>query len=170
MVRYALILAFFLTGCVSMCQKAHEDMTAEEVLEEYLKIAFNLDNLNERDLLLEYTTGELKAALASAPDEVITQAYIKKRYELKRFSVEQRRDLTPRETELSYQLSYKELQGGNNEELPTITAENTVVLIKENGKWYLRDVIGNKTSIDFPITRDSMIKPSPNSTPPSGTP
>ncbi len=42
-------------------------------------------------------------------------------------------------------------------EAPSVTTENTVVLIKESGSWLIRDVVGNKTSIDFPVSDESKI-------------
>jgi hypothetical protein len=29
--------------------------------------------------------------------------------------------------------------------------------VRENGVWYIRDVLGNKTSIDFPVSEESRI-------------
>ena len=40
----------------------------------------------------------------------------------------------------------------------SITTENTVSMIREDHKWYIKEVVGNKTSIDFPISDLSIIR------------
>lgn len=148
-------------GCTSMCRKSREEMNAEEVVEAYLDLAFNMEDIAQKDNLMEFTTGSLKAAIAGATDETIIAAYIKQRYKLERFSIVERRDRTPRETEITYQIHYKELpeDGKEFKDAHLITTENTVSVIKEKKRWYIREVLGNKTTIDFPITEDSQIKP-----------
>ena len=146
-----------------MCSKSHEEMSAEEVVEAYLELVFNMESSDEKDSLLEYTTGELEAAIAGATDSAIMEAYIKPRYMLKRFSIVERQDRTPRETEISFQLQYKDLPEGetNFEEAAEFSTENKISVIKENGKWLISEVLGNKTSIEFPITELSKIEVAP---------
>lgn len=147
-----------------MCSKSHEEMSAEEVVEAYLELVFNMESQDEKEKLLEYTTGDLEAAIAGATESAIIEAYIKPRYLLKRFSIVERQDRTPRETEISFQLQYKDLPEGKTkfEEAAEFTTENKVAVIKENGKWLISDVLGNKTSIEFPITELSKITASAN--------
>ncbi len=42
-----------------------------------------------------------------------------------------------------------------------MTTENSVSVVKENGVWLIRDVLGNKTSIDFPVSEESRITAKP---------
>jgi len=156
--------AIFLTGCTQMCGTSRSEMSAEKTVEAYLDIALNMSSLDEKEELIDFTTGNLRAALAGADDAAIQKAYIDKKYDLKRYSLVERRDRTPRETEITYELSYKELdQSAKAEEAPLVTTENTVAVIKMKGLWYIRDVLGNKTSIEFPVTDLNTIsaKPAP---------
>jgi hypothetical protein len=154
------LLCFGITACAPLCSKNHSDMSAEEVLEAYLGLVFNMHDVQQKDDLLDFTTGELKAALAGATDEVLQEAYIKKRYELQRISIVERNDRTPRETEITYQLAYREIPPGETDfsNAPIVTTENTVSLLKEKGRLYLRAVLGNKTQMEFPISELSQIK------------
>jgi hypothetical protein len=134
-------------------------MSPEQVVEGYLDKALNMKEISERDQLADYTTGNLKAAIESASPETIKSAYIDRTYKLKNYSVIERRDRTPRETEITFRLTYQDLVPATKAETeaPEVTTENTVVLIKESGAWLIRDVVGNKTSIDFPVSEESKI-------------
>jgi hypothetical protein len=136
-------------------------MTAEQVVEAYLNVALNMEKLEQKALLLDYATGELKDAIAGASDETMKKAYLERRYTLKRFTLIRRQDHTPRETEITYQLTYNELPEDVSEESKavTVTTENTVQLVKEKSLWFIRNVIGSKTSFDFPISAVEKITP-----------
>ncbi|MBI2603044.1 MAG: hypothetical protein HYW48_08305 [Deltaproteobacteria bacterium] len=151
-------LVILLAACT--CTPTHRDMSAEEVVEAYLNTALNMETVEEKHELMQYTTGNLKDAIAGATDETIHDAYIVNRYKLSRFSLVSRRDLTPRETEISFRLAYEDRKEGSEEAVKVVT-ENTVALTKEKGRWLIRDVIGNRTSIDFPISEASRISGKP---------
>jgi hypothetical protein len=161
------VLCFLiLVGCSKMCGSGREDMTPEQVVQAYLDISLNMTEVSQRQELLKLTTGNLKSALDQASDNVITAAFIKQNYKLERYSVVERRDRTPRETEITFLLTYKNLGQDKNakvEEAPTTTTENTVAVVREDGAWYIRDVLNKKTAIDF-ILGDE-IKPAPGGTP-----
>ncbi len=151
-----------LGSCAKMCGSSRRDMTPEQVVEAYLEISLNMKDPAGKQKLLELTTGNLKSAIASATDETIKEAFIDKNYVLENYSVVERRDRTPRETEITFSLTYRDL-GKNKEhaqpDAPKVTTENTVSVVKEKKVWLMKDVIGKKTTIDFPIVKDEVIKP-----------
>lgn len=153
------LTALALTGCTSMCGIKRKDMTPEQVVEAYLDVALNMKDVSERDDLLEFTTGNLKMAIESSPEEKIKVAYIDRKYEILNYSVVERRDRTPRETEITFQLTYNDLgaDAKADKNAPKVTTENTVAVVREESVWKIRDVLGNKTSIDFPVSDDSKI-------------
>lgn len=159
----AYLMCFLLTACSSMCSKSHEEMSAEEVVEAYLDLALNIGDISEKDELMEFTTGNLEAALAGADDETFKIAYVDRKYKITRFSLLERRDRTPRETEITFQLTYKDIPEGASDpsSAPEVVTENTVVVIKEKGKWLVREVVGNKTTFDFPTSELSKISAKP---------
>ncbi len=162
----ALALALSLTGCVRSCGNQREGMTPEKVVESYLNTALNMKNVSGRDALVQYTTGRMKEVISTASEETILNAYVNRHYELESYAVIERRDRTPRETEITFRLKYKDLgvsetRPTDTKSAPMVQTENTVALIKEKGAWFIRDVVGAKTSIDFPVTQDSEIRAKP---------
>ncbi len=167
-----MLLSLILTGCTRGCGDSRESMPPEKVVESYLNTALNMRDISGRDQLLIYTTGRLKDAIASATDETILNAYVKRHYDLESYAVIERRDRTPRETEITFRLRYRDLGSGdarpaNPSEAPLVQTENTVALIREKSTWYVRDVVGAKTTIDFPVSEESKItaKPGDNTAP-----
>ena len=153
---------FVLTCCNQMCEDPRASLTPEQVVEAYLDISLNMSDPSEKDQLLDLTTGILRSSINSASAETIMNAFVNKHYSLKTYSVMERRDRTPRETEITFLLVYRDLSEnpeGKEEDAPEISTENTVAVTKEKGTWYMRDVIGKRTAIDFPIT-EQVIRPS----------
>jgi hypothetical protein len=151
--------AVFLTllGCTKMCGKSRSEMTPEEVVETYLNVSLNMKDPAEKENLLALTTGTLKSAIMQASDETMQKSFIDKNYQLDSYSVVERRDRTPRETEITFRLQYRDLGKNRNvkpEDAPVTTTENTVSVIKEQKSWYMKDVLGKKTSIDFPVASE----------------
>jgi hypothetical protein len=150
------LVSFFsfllLIGCTKMCSSGRDSMTPEEVVQMYLDISLNMTEVGQKKELMKLTTGNLKNALEGASDDVITSAFIKQHLKLDRYSVVERRDRTPRETEITFYLSYRNLgpdKSAKLENAPQTTTENTVSVVKRDGAWYIADVLGKKTSIDF---------------------
>ncbi len=164
---FSVCLSLGFLSSITGCTCSDDDRIApEKAVETYLDIALNMRSIEEKEDLLELTTGALKAAIASANDEVIRQAYIDKKYSFQSYSVIERRDRTPREVEITFQLIYQDLGTKENPRKPdgvaVTTTENTLVLIKEKHQWLIREVLGHKTSLDFPVSEDSQITASPN--------
>ena len=161
---HLIISCLFITGCTSFCGTKRSDLSPEQVVEKYLDISLNMTDVSQKDQLLEFATGNLKNAIESATPEVIKAAYIDRRYNMQTYSVVERRDRTPRETEITFQLTYNDLGSEGSvqpENAPKVTTENSVSVVKENGIWLIRDVLGNKTSIDFPVSEESRITAKP---------
>jgi len=155
-------LCLVLTGCFRSCSHPiHADMTAEQVVESYLNMVFSMKTAEDKNILLSYTTGEMKAAIATASEETLQKAYLDRRYTLKSFSLVGKRDRTPHETEVTFQLEYQELPENvtKPEEAVMVKTLNTVALEKSKGGWLIREVIGAKSTFDFPLSNDSRIGP-----------
>jgi hypothetical protein len=156
--------ATLLLSCTQMCKKSYKNLSPEEVVETYLNIGLNMAKVSQRDDLIELTTGPLKEALKQASDENIREAYIDRKLVLKEYSVLERRDRTPRETEITFRLKFQDKNRTGFEDTAKdalITAENTVALVRENSAWLIHDVIGTRTTIDFGTNSDSVIRARP---------
>ena len=143
------IMVVLVSGCSTMCKKSHQSMTAEEVVENYLTNTFNLKSVSGMEDLIQFTSGNLKQALENAEPSTIDRIFIQKKYKVERFSFLERKVITPREVEISYELKYQEI---NQSDDAVVTIKNTLNLIKKEGAWFITDVIGGETSIDFLIS------------------
>lgn len=152
-----LTLSLSVAGCASMCKKSHKDMTAEEVVEAYLEVAFNLNSIDDLTRLIAYASGNLKQALEEADAATVDRIFIARRYDVIRFSFIERKDHTPREVQITYELEYQEL---SNEDQAVMTIKNSLNLFRKDGAWFITDVIGGETSIDFliadEVTKDGV--------------
>ena len=143
-------LLLCIVGCTTMCDSSHEDMNPEQVVEAYLTEAFNIQDVSEVDNIIQYTTDNLKKELEKADTNKITEMFISKRYNLDNFLVVEKSQKTPREIEVTYELSYQELSASTDEgRAANQTIENTFALVRKKGKWFISDVFGGDTNIDF---------------------
>jgi hypothetical protein len=155
------LIFVFLASCTKMCGKSRSEMNPEEVVEAYLNISLNMKVVEQKEDLLKLTTGTLKSAILQSDNETLQKAFIDKTYILETYSVVERRDRTPRETEITFRLEYRDLGDdatAKADDAPKIITENTVSVVREDKAWFIKDVLGKKTSIDFPVTGD-IIKP-----------
>jgi hypothetical protein len=139
-------------------------MTPEQVVQNYLDLSLNMTDVTEKPKLINLTIGNLREALEQASDDLVSQAFINKNYHLEQYSIIERRDRTPRETEITFMIVYRDLGKDRKlepEKAPKVVTENTVALLKYKGAWAIHDVLGKKTSIDFPLPDgDEDIRPS----------
>ena len=148
--RYNILIALFvLTGCIRMCNPpTREEMTPKEVVEGYLQVAFNLDKIEEKELLLDFVAGNLKASLSRASENVIKDLYLTSRYKLESFYVADAKYKTPSECEVLYHVSYSEKfdsdRSGEKLSELQVKAENLVSLIKINGVWFIQGVVDKR--------------------------
>ena len=163
--KVRLIICFLLmTGCGTMCQKGRKDLTPEEVVQSYLDLSLNMTSLDQKEYLLNLTTGTLRNALEQADDETIRKAFLNRYYHLEAYAVVERRDRTPRETEITFVLTYRDLGAEGKlapADAPQISTENTVSVVKLKGAWAIRDVLGKSTTIDFPTNQGAVVEASP---------
>jgi len=162
-----LFCLMLLPGCMKSCGSERSRLQPEAVVEKYLQVSLNMNDVGQREVLLDLTTGNLHDVIRQAPDELLQNAFIKKHFQLEKYSIVERRDRTPRETEVTFLLEYLNLGASgtvHTETAPRIKTENTVSVVKEKGAWLISDVIGKKTAIDFQF--EELIAPSkPGSSP-----
>ena len=154
------MFALVMTACFTWCEPKRENMTAVQVLEKYVEISTSMTSLDQRENLLAYTGGALRAALEGATDEAITNAFIKRKFDLDSFAIVTRRDRTPREVEITFHISYYDRENiAPGDEPPLVSTTNTVMLFRENNAWSITDVTGAEdTEIHFGVTTDSHIR------------
>lgn len=151
--RIFIVVMLVTVGCTTMCGKKHHDMTAKEVVEAYLTKAFNINSVQEISDLIAFTAGNLKQALEEADAVTISKVFVERQYYVKDVAINNQKNLTPREVEITYELQYREIVADQlSDALLTVT--NTLNLLKREGAWYITDVIGGETTIDFQIVTE----------------
>ena len=85
-------------------------MTPEQVVQKYLDISFSMNSIDDRAKLINLTIGPLREQLETVSDENIEEAFVNKRYSFEEYELVERRDRTPRETEITYRLVIKILR------------------------------------------------------------
>jgi len=158
-----IILLLSFVSCTKTCStREREAMTPEQVVQKYLDISFSMNTVDDRAKLVNLTIGPLREQLETVPDISIAEAFVDKRYLLEEYELIERRDRTPRETEITYRLVYKNLENGtvSPANAAKIETNNTVSVIRYKGAWAIRDVIGKQTTIDFPLEGGSVVTPS----------
>ena len=144
-----------LSGCgVRMCGSSRDTMLPEDVVKSYIEAAFNMTTLEEKSLLISYTTGDLKSALLKTSDDTIEEIYMKKKYEMETLDIASAQYKTPVECEVSYNLSYQEnFEQNESSTKPlrlVVKAQNTVSLLKTEEGWFIEGVLGKKSQVVFP--------------------
>lgn len=140
-------------GCTMRSCSAKKDISPEEQLHSYINTAVNVTSLDEKEKLVELTTGELRRAISAASDEAFTKAYIDKKYDFRGFEIVERRDIEPdQQIELDFRLNYKSWVSGEEPELvPFVETLNRAELVYEHGRWVLSNVQSLETSFDWDV-------------------
>ncbi|MEI8027526.1 MAG: hypothetical protein WCI18_14360 [Pseudomonadota bacterium] len=157
-----IVLSFLVLGCTKMCSTSRKDMTPEEVVEGYLNTTLNMTKITQVNDLVSYTLGNLRQVLQATPNETFQKVFIDKSYKLHRFTIVERKDITPREAEITYQLQFNQFdssQNINESNAALMTTEHTLSLIKKDSVWYIQDLLGSKANIEFPVVPESTITP-----------
>lgn len=137
-----------------MCSVTRDDMSPQQVVEAYLEIAFNMEKVDQRRILLDYTTGDLEASISMASLTMIEELYIKPQYKIENLYIAEPQYRTPVECEVSYTLTYKELMDLEGLTDKTVTTtQNIVSLVQLKEKWYIQGVIDKKSSVEFPLLK-----------------
>ncbi len=134
------LLLAFLQSCPNSCSKPTEP-TPEDQLHSYIESAVNIQNISQKDDLISFTTGDLKAALVNANNEAFERAYILRRYQVSQYEVLDRKDIDPKNITLEFSLTYKSwLPPQNPETSPITQVKNRASLVYDNGHWAVSKV------------------------------
>ena len=151
--KYFLTLSFctlVFTGCIKSCSKI-QDIPPEEQLYKYISTAVNVTKLDQRQDLIDLTTGTLKSALVNATDDSFKKAYLDRRYDFKAFEILERKDVQiGKEVNIEFKLIYKSwLPGEYPEKLPVTEIINRATLVYEYGRWAIAKVASLNTHFEW---------------------
>jgi hypothetical protein len=143
-----------LLGCsLRGCSSSREDIPPEEQLHSYIQSAVNVTRPEQRQDLIDLTTGALKAGLVNATEETFKRAYIDKKYDFKEFQIIQRKDAPGgKETQIDFKLVYKAWSAGETaERAPLTETTNRATLVYEHGQWAISKVESLGTNFEWDV-------------------
>jgi hypothetical protein len=135
--------SLILVGCsMRGCSGYDKDIPPEDQLHSYITAAVNVTKPENKQDLVDLTTGALQAAIINASDETFKKAYIDKKYDFKNFEIIQRKDKEDgKETEIDFKLTYRSWNAGEaGERAPIVQTNNRATLEYHRGQWALSKV------------------------------
>ena len=156
-----LVASATLLGCsMRGCSQDRQDIPPEEQLHSYISTAVNVTKAEQRQDLVDITTGPLKAALVNASEDSFKRAYIDKKYDFRSFDVIQRKDAPGgKETQVDFKLVYKSWNAGEpSDRAPVVETSNRATLIYEHGQWAISKVesLGSNFEWDVGLPMDGV--------------
>ncbi len=135
------------------CGGGLKDIPPEDQLHSYISTAVNVTKPEQRQELVDLTTGPLKAALINATDETFKRAYIDKKYDFQKFEIVQRKDAPGgKETQVDFKLVYKSWNAGESpERAPLTDTDNRATLVYEHGQWAIAKVESLGSSFEWEV-------------------
>ena len=135
------------------CSQDRQDIPPEEQLHSYISTAVTVTKAEQRQELVDITTGPLKAALVNASEDSFKRAYIDKKYDFRSFDVIQRKDAPGgKETQVDFKLVYKSWNAGEpSDRAPVIETSNRATLIYEHGQWAISKVESLSSNFEWDV-------------------
>lgn len=153
--RFAAVLAstVLLFGCTMRSCSSRQDIPPEDQLHAYISRAVDITKMEQRQELVDLTTGPLKSALVNASEESFKRAYIDKRYDFRSFEIIEKREVEPAaKVQLDFKLIYKAWNAGENpERIPLTETVNRATLEYVHGQWAISSVENVNTSMDWEV-------------------
>lgn len=153
--RLALLASstLLLLGCTVQRCSSKRDIPPEDQLHAYISRAVDVTRPDQRQELVDLTTGSLRSAIVNASEESFKRAYIDKRYDFKNFEIVARRDVEPgRRVEIDFKLTYKSWSPGEQpDRIPLTETVNRAILEYDLGHWALASVESLTTSMDWEV-------------------
>ncbi len=143
-----LAMVLFITSCTSYLDPSKDPKRS---LSDYISQSFSIKKLEDRAHLLAFLTGGVKAHLGGWSDDQFREAFIESKREFLKLSFKEIKDISPKEIQITYELSYLDEGKGHDghKHQAKVTNKKLCQLVLENGKWLIGDVRNLKELIEF---------------------
>ncbi len=140
---------FALMFCFSGCQKNTNNLNVpRQVLKEYVERSFRVNSLNDKEQLMNLTTGTVRDMLSHLSDDDFRRDFLEKKRHFVDLKIKDERPLGPDGFSITYEMTYK---AG-----PTPSDASDVITIKKHAKflrqnsaqWLISEVQNLKTNIE----------------------
>lgn len=133
----------FLTSCT---RTAEGPKGSEEVLSAYISRTFNVEQVTDRNLLLELTTDRLREALAALSDEAFKKRYLGVERRFLKLRILNQQTISEEEHQITFELAFMEKQKGYEAK---ITQKQLAILKQKSGTWLISEVRGMKELVEY---------------------
>ena len=122
-------------------------------LKEYISKSFSVKSTRDKKALLDLLTGKARLRLEAWSDDQFEKAFLGASREFLKLEFKEIKDVTPRETAITYEVSYRQ-KGASSETMVTHRRISTLVL--DSNVWRISDVKNLKELVSF---QDEMTLP-----------
>lgn len=145
LVRFALILvaagAFF--GCTRQSDLPDDP---KRRLSEYISRSFSVKDLNDRQALAGYLSGDARNRLAAWSDEQFREAFIVSKRQFVKLTFREVKPVSQKEVNITYELTYMDQGRGRDAK---VTNKKLCQMILDQGKWLISDVRNIKELVEY---------------------
>jgi hypothetical protein len=136
------MMFFALMSCT---QTQHQANDPKRRLTEYIEKSFNVRNVDDKQALLSFLSGEAKNRLASWSNDQFREAYIESKRKFDKLVFNEIKQLSAKETAITYVLTYTDKRGNDVQ----ITNKKLCKMTLENDKWLISEVRNIKELIEY---------------------
>ena len=115
-------------------------------LTEYISKSFSVKSLEDRDKLAEFLTGDAKIRLVAWSEDQFRSAFIDSKREFIKLVVKEIKATSPRETDITYELTYLDQSRGKDAK---VTNKKLAQLVQNDGRWYIAGVHNIKELVEY---------------------
>ncbi len=158
MFKKKIFFILFMMGIVGCTSRFNGVGDPQQRLKEYISRTFSIRSESDKEILLSYLTGEVKARLENWSKEQFRDAFIETKREFIKLTIRELRQISDQEVEITYELKYDE-SGGQSQghsSRATITTKKLCQMSLVQGKWMIsqvkniRELLEFKDEITFP--------------------
>jgi hypothetical protein len=132
----------------SACTQEHVGPNdAKSKLNEYITKSFSAKSPQDREVLMNYLTGEAKSRLQAWSDDQFREAFIDTKRQFQKLAFKEVKNMSPSETQITYELSYLDLDKKGSSF--KVTNKKMAELVNDSGNWYIRDVHNIKELVEY---------------------
>lgn len=114
-------------------------------LREYVSRTFAIDNVEDRDRLIELTTGNVKEILLSMDEEDFRKNFLEEKKAFVGMKIKDERELNPGRYSITYELTYT---NKTNSTSATVLTKKHAIFEKIEDRWLISEVQNLKTVIE----------------------
>ena len=147
----ALILVLFTVVFGSCTRGLDFSKNPQDRLKDYISKSFSVKHPSDRNGLMAYLTGDVKARLEGWSEDQFKEAFIDSNREFGRLSFKEVKVISPKEVQITYELSFVD-QGrryDNRKHQAKVTNKKLCQMVLEKDAWMIADVRNIKELVEY---------------------